>query len=142
MAAETTTQSDPAFAAAIARVQPALAAWRQRRKPREPIPEALWRRMATLARSYGLSPVAQSLSVNYTALKRHLAARPTPEPSRAGAVPPGFVEVPLATWPAEPSGPWVIELEDRRGSKLTLRLAQSQSVAALALAQGLWRQRS
>ncbi len=90
--------------------------------------------MATLARGYGLSPVAQALGVNYTALKRHLAASPVPEPSRAGALPPGFVEVPVATWPSGPQ--WVIELEDRRGSKLTLRLAQSDSVAALALAQG------
>jgi len=48
--------------------------------------------------------------------------------------------VPVATWPSGPQ--WVIELEDRRGSKLTLRLAQSDSVAALALAQGLWRHRS
>ena len=98
--------------------------------------------MATLARGHGLSPVAQALGVNYTALKRHLVASPTPEPSRAGAVPPGFVEVPVATWPPDQSGQWVIELEDRRGWKLTLRLAQSESVAALALAQGLWRQRS
>jgi hypothetical protein len=40
------------------------------------------------------------------------------------------------------AAPWVIELEDRDGSKLTLRLAQTDSVGALALAQGLWRQRS
>jgi hypothetical protein len=96
--------------------------------------------MATLARGYGLSPVAQALGVNYTALKRHLVASPAPKPSRAGTLPPGFVEVPVATWPSGPQ--WVIELEDRRGSKLTLRLAQSDSVAALALAQGLWRHRS
>ena len=96
----------------------------------------------TLARSYGLSPVAQALGVNYTALKRHLVASPAPEPSRAGALPPGFVEVPVATWPPDQSGQWVIELEDRRGLKLTLRLAQSDRVAALALAQGLWRHRS
>jgi hypothetical protein len=94
--------------------------------------------MVTLARGYGLSPVAQALGVNYTALKRHLVASPAPEPSRAGALPPGFVEV--ATWPSGPQ--CVIELEDRRGLKLTLRLAQGDRVAALALAQGLWRHRS
>jgi len=98
--------------------------------------------MATLARGHGLSPVAQALGVNYTALKRHLVASPAPEPSGAGAVPPGFVEVPVATWPPDQSGQWVIELEDRRGLKLTLRLAQSDRVAALALAPGLWRHRS
>jgi hypothetical protein len=42
---------------------------------------------------------------------------------------------------ARPNSQWVIELEDRQGSKLTLRLAQSDRAAALALAQGLWRQR-
>jgi hypothetical protein len=35
-----------------------------------------------------------------------------------------------------------MELEDRGGSKLTLRLAQYDSAAAVALAQGLWRHRS
>jgi hypothetical protein len=96
--------------------------------------------MVTLAGDYGLSPVAQALSINYSALKRHLVASPPPQASRAGAWPPGFVEVPVAAWPS--GAQWVIELEDRRGSKLTLRLAQSDSAAALALAQGLWRYRS
>ena len=50
-----------------------------------------------------------------------------------------FVEVPMT---ACPNSQWVIELVDRQGSKLTLRLAQSDSAAALALAQGLWRQRA
>jgi len=44
---------------------------------------------------------------------------------------------------AGPSGsPRVIELEDRQGWKLTLRLAQTDRAGALALARGLWRQRS
>ena len=142
MAAKTSTKSDPTFAAAVARVQPALAAWRRRRRHREPIPEALWRAMVMLARDYGLSPVAQALNVNYTALKRHLVPYPTPIASAVGAKAPGFVEVPVSAWPADPSPQWVVELEDRRGSKLTLRLAQGDHAAALALAQGLWRHRS
>jgi hypothetical protein len=96
--------------------------------------------MVTLAQEYGLSPVAQALSINYTALKRHLVAGPPPQASGAGARLPGFVEVPVAAWPSAPQ--WVMELEDRCGCKLTLRLAQSDSVAALALAQGLWRHRA
>jgi hypothetical protein len=51
-----------------------------------------------------------------------------------------FVEVPMTACPT--GSQWVIELEERGGSKLTLRLAQSDSAAALALAQGLWRHRS
>src|ERR1035441_10335987 len=78
MTAKTTTKADSTFAAALARVQPALTAWRQRRKHRESIPEPLWRAMVRLARRYGLSPVAQVLRVNYTALSRCLTRRRSP----------------------------------------------------------------
>ena len=139
MAAKTNTKSDPSFSAAIARIQPELTVWRQQRRVREPIPRPLWRAMASLARRYGLSPVAQALGVNYTTLKQQVMAdangpRPRPGPTA------GFVEVPLTGWPA--GSQWVIELEDGRGSKLTLRLAPPDSASALALAQGLWRHRS
>jgi hypothetical protein len=95
--------------------------------------------MVRLARRYGLSRVAQVLRVNFTALKRHLVATAAPQASRSGAIAAEFVEVPMT---ACPNSQWVIELEDRQGSKLTLRLAQTDSAGALALAQGLWRQRS
>jgi len=95
--------------------------------------------MVGLARRYGLSRVAQALRVNYTALKNHLVASAGPQAPRPNAIA-EFVEMPMT---ASPSGlQWVIELEDRGGSKLTLRLAQTDSAVALTLAQGLWRQRS
>jgi hypothetical protein len=78
--------------------------------------------------------------VNYTTRKRHLAATAAAQAPRSGAIAAEFVEVPMSACPS--GSPWVIELEDRDGSKLTLRLAQTDSVGALALAQGLWRQRS
>lgn len=93
--------------------------------------------MVSLARRYGLSPVAQALRVNYTTLKQHLLASangPGPGPTAK------FVEVPLTGWPS--GSQWVIELQDSDGSKLTLRLAQGDSANALAVAQGLWRQRA
>ena len=96
--------------------------------------------MVRLARRYGLSRVAQVLRVNYTALKHHLMTTATKPASRFGGLAPEFVEVPMTACPGGPQ--WVIELEDRQGSKLTLRLAQYESAAALALAQGLWRHRS
>jgi hypothetical protein len=96
--------------------------------------------MVRLARRYGLSRVAQVLRVNYTALKQRLVATAVPQAPRSGAIAAEFVEVPMSACPG--GSPWVIELEDRDGSKLTLRLAQTDSAGALALAQGLWRQRS
>jgi hypothetical protein len=139
MTAKIRTKSNPTFIAAVARVHPELTAWRQRRKVREPIPEALWRAMVSLARRYGLSPVAQALKVNYMTLKQHLLASKTAQVSRSNP-PASFVEVPLTGWPG--GSQWVIELEDGGGSKLTVRLAQGDSASAVALAQGLWSQRS
>jgi hypothetical protein len=95
--------------------------------------------MVRLARRYGLSRVAQVLRVNYTALKHRLVATAALQAPGSGAIAAEFVEVPMT---ARPNSQWVIELEDRQGSKLTLRLAQSDRAAALALAQGLWRHRS
>ena len=137
---KTAKKSAVGFAAAIARVQPALTAWRQRHKPRQGIPKALWKRMAKLAGRYGVSPVAQSLGVNYTALKDHLLGRrSTAEASRVSPGP-AFLEVPVTTWPNGPQ--CVVELEDRSGAKLTLRLGQSDAAGALAVAQGLWSRRA
>ena len=140
MAAKRPRKPDPGFAAAIAQVAPALAAWRERRTHRQPIPEALWRKMALLARRYGLSPVAQALRVNYNGLKRRLMAA---SPGSAGAVDgpaPAFIELPATGWSNSPQ--WVIELEDRSGCKLTLRLPTSERAGALALVQGLWEHRA
>ena len=78
MTAKTATKPNRGFSAAISRVEPALAAWRQRRKHREAIPDALWQALVPLARVHGVSPVAQALRLNYTALKRHLVAEPAP----------------------------------------------------------------
>ena len=140
MTAKTATKPNRGFSAAISRVEPALAAWRQRRKHREAIPDALWQALVPLARVHGVSPVAQALRLNYTALKRHLVAEPAPPAGGTATDPARFVEVQVAPWASGP--PRVIELEDRLGAKLTLRLAPEDRPQFLALAQGLWRQRA
>jgi hypothetical protein len=94
MTAKKATRSDPAFAAAVAGVQPALTAWRKRRKYREPMPDLLWHATMRLARDHGLSPVAQELRVNYTVLKRRVLANPLATP--AGGDETEFVEMPVA----------------------------------------------
>jgi hypothetical protein len=84
MAATKAPRSDAAFVAAVAGVQPALAAWRKRRKSRDPIPEPLWHDLVRMARAYRLSPVAHALRVNYTALKRRALLTPLATPARTG----------------------------------------------------------
>ena len=129
--------SDPALAAGLTRVQPALAAWRQQRRHREAIPGNLWRLIGPLARAHGVSPVARALRLNYTALQQRTLAGGVAPP--AGNRHDAFVEVPVASWPGATH--WSIELEDRRGAKMTVRLAGGEAATVLAVAQGLWRQR-
>jgi len=96
--------------------------------------------MASLAREYGLNPVARSLGINYTALKRHLVGGATGPAAVGGTGSAAFLEVPMPVGSLN-SG-WVIELEDGCGHKLSLRVAQSDGAAVLAVAQGLWEQRA
>ena len=91
--------------------------------------------MGPLVRAHGLSAVAQALGLNYTALKSHALTDSAATPLGVGS-PPGFVEFPLAPGLVGPAT--VIELEDRLGSKLTVRLVQGGQVEALALARELW----
>ena len=72
MAANRAMRSDPEFSVAVAELQPALAAWRQKRKHRDPIPEPLWQTLVRLARSHGVSPVAQAFRLNYTTLRHRI----------------------------------------------------------------------
>ena len=138
MAANGAAKADANLAVGLTRVEPALTAWRQRRRHREAIPEELWRLIVPLAREHGVSPVPQALGLNYTTLKERTLLGRTAAP--ATNRPRDFLEVPVVGWPA--GAACSLELEDGRGAKLTLRLAGSEPNAVLTLARGLWRQRA
>ena len=95
--------------------------------------------MVPLARAHGVGLVARALRVNYTGLKNHVLSDSAPPP--LGVVSqPGFIELPIGPGRVGPST--VIELEDRLGLKLTVRLVQGGNSEALALAGELWRHRA
>jgi hypothetical protein len=98
------------------------------------MPEPLWEAAVALAESEGLYPTARALSLNYQSLKARVAeaSRAT---RRTPATPPGFVELsaPLSLAAPSPSGP-VLELVDRAGAKLTIRLPAEQGLDVERLA--------
>ena len=98
MAANGVAKADASLAVGLRQVEPALAAWRQRRRHREAIPEELWRLIVPLARAHGVSPVAQALGLNYTTLKERTLLGETVAPARNRTG--GFLEVPVIGWPA------------------------------------------
>ena len=99
--------------------------WRSGSPARRKIPEGLWDLAATLGETYGVHRTARVLRLDYYDLKRRVEA--------AGSkVAPGsetattFVEVlPHAV------GECIVEIEDSRGAKMTIRLSGSVDVVAL-----------
>jgi hypothetical protein len=102
-----TMKTNEGFLSEIAPVQASLETWRRTRRPRQPIPEALWRQMAALGRQHGVSRVCQALRVGYYALKRRV---------EGAAHAPEFVEVKMASPVGERSG-CTAQMEDRKGRK-------------------------
>jgi hypothetical protein len=96
----------------------------------------VWESAEQLAREYGVHPVASTLRLNYERLKGRVAAG-AKTPSAASA--PLFVEL-------EPGGPkrqpeCLIELEDRAGQKMTIRLGSANGLDIAGLTATFWRRR-
>jgi len=148
--------------AKIAAVAQRLERYRNNPERRRRLPEGLWRQAAELARQHGLCRVQRALRLNYHALKRRLEAlsalpaalsadrqgregdrqaRSAPVPAAvhgsAAGVRPAFVEFQVpAAMPA--SAATLLEVEDRTGRRLSVRLAQESSGELVALARALW----
>jgi len=71
------------FPAALLRVQRKFGQWRERRRPRTPIPAGLWREATELACAHGINRTARALRLDYYSLKkRATAAARSVEPAR------------------------------------------------------------
>lgn len=128
-----------ALPAQVEAVRDRLEAWRRsRRSLRERIPERLWQSAARLARTHGVHPIARALRLNYDHLKRRVGeGRETAEAGQASE--PAFVELDLGQPRSEAH--CVVELEDRRGAKMTIRLEGASQVDVVGLAGAFWRKR-
>jgi hypothetical protein len=123
-----------AFRSEMEPVRSQLQAWRQTRKRGEHIPETLWRALGELARGFGVGRVSKALGVGYHALKER-----TREPTQSaggGNDSAAFVELPMPG--AAARSHWVVELEDGRGAKMTLRLGSGSGSEVLSLVQAFW----
>lgn len=125
------SRSTPEFLANSPKIQRLLlrlAAWRKHRRHRQPIPEPLWQAAAVLARTHGVSSVSSALHLNYYDLQRR--ADSTAGPAKPSATP-TFVEVPVARLAPVLATPPIIELAHPSGSRITLRLQNTQDLLAV-----------
>ena len=110
--------------------------WRQTRRPRSPIPEALWGEAVTLARQYGVNRTAQALRLNYASLKQRLDASVHTEPAVAPPPQQTFVELisPVAAGMAE----CTVELERPGEAVLRIHLKSASLPDVEVLARMFW----
>lgn len=125
-------------AARIEKVRDRLESWRKSGSSRRRIPEPLWGAAAELARRVGVNPIARQLRLDFYNLKRRVQEAPptkaTSKPAESSS--PRFVEV---EFPAPGvAAECVIEVEDRSGRRMTVRLSGPGAKEAPAMAKMLW----
>ena len=104
--------------------------WRQNRKGRSPIPDALWSAAVELARKDGINRTAAELHLDGGKLKRLMGAKVSsgkPAPAFVELLTPRPISVPECT----------IELEGRRGT-IRIQLKGASAADLAGLSRALW----
>ena len=117
---------------ALGRLQDRFVQWRQQSGPghRRRIPPAFWEDASVLARQQGVYKVARTLRLDYDTLKQR--AGTNTDRQRPPMTDP-FVELSMAG--SEATAENVIELVNRQGARMTLRLHPSCRQAVVDLAK-------
>jgi len=111
-------------------------AWRKATPRPRRVPAEFWSLATELATEHGVSKVARLLAVDYTRLKR-LVAAPAEGEAATTRHSPAFVELALdATAPVPQS--CVVELADGDGRRLRMELPGHATAELAALARTLW----
>jgi hypothetical protein len=118
----------------VAELRERIENWRKTRAKPERMAEDLWRGAVKLAGRHGINPIARALRLDYYALKGWIDGRGHRRAPRATRKAPAFVEVRPA--PAAPSV-CLLEIEEPKGAKMTVRLSSAAEVVAVA--EAFWR---
>ncbi len=107
--------------------------WR-RSGERRRIPEKLWSLAVKLADEFGINRTAQALRLDYYSLKQRVESSSCGETSVALA--PSFCE--LVPSVSSEIAEWMVELEDREGTKLRIQYKGGGLSDAALLARSVW----
>ena len=109
--------------------------WRRTRTGRSRIPDTLWSSAVKAAQQYGLHRTAQTLRLDYYALKKRVEAVTSRSVSEGKAVA-TFLEV--APSVSGSSRECILELEDPGGAKLRVHLKGVEAPDLAALSRSFW----
>ena len=108
-------------------VQEQFETWRKNRRKKKRIPQRLWKAAASLSEDYSLSQISTALRVNYSDLRTHVLTK------GAGSSQPAcsFVEVDVNHGTG--SSPYIIEIEDRFGSRMKVSCSAGSEINPIDL---------
>ena len=111
--------------------------WRRTRKSPRPIPEQLWQAAVSLTATHSISQISKELVVDYSSLKRRVAAKNKSTAVRRG--PPGFIELKIE--PPVAVSECIFEIEDHHGAKMRMHIRGKTEFEPLELAKAFWSKR-
>ncbi|MEW6381922.1 MAG: hypothetical protein AB1611_20285 [bacterium] len=134
----------PVVKPTIEEIQEQFIAWRNTRRCRERVPEALWEAAVSLARDYPVGRISTVLRLNHRELKRRVQASSGNEYREEGRSY-HFVEVAVSRPESdEVSKPesdteYVMEMEDQKGGRLRVHLkGGGANFNLLEIAKAFW----
>ena len=110
-------QSAPATRPGLEEVKRQFEHWRETRRTRSPIPNDLWTSAVSLAKEHSICKIAKTLRLDYNKLKRRVQAEQAQEPPQPDH---SFIELEFTS--SLPRTEYLLETEDRHGSKLKMQL--------------------
>ena len=128
----TQSRADADVPAAMRKLYRRLQRWRQQRKGRERIPEALWSAAGELAREHGVNQVSRALHLEFNHLKRVAEAD---APSGRKQAKPSFME--LIAPHTSAGRECILELEGARGN-LRIELKGLATAEIAGISRALW----
>jgi len=135
VATELSTLATEGLKEKLQEVRCQIDSWRKTRISLQHVPKPIWEAAVEVARIGGINPVASVLGLNYYRyrLKRKVeASQRVVTESKAVS----FVE--LQVTPAASSLECTVELTDRRGASMRLRLVGAGTAELVALVQAFW----
>ena len=135
---------EPFVKPTIEEIQKQFIAWRNNRRCREPVPEALWEAAVSLAEDYSVGQISKILRLNHRELKRRVQAH-SGNGNQEEGISCHFVELAVsraksdAVSKPEPDTEYIMEMEDQKGGKLKVQLkGGGASGHFLEMAKAFW----
>jgi len=110
--------------------------WREVRKHRTPIPDSLWAEAVSLSADHSIHTISKTLRLNHTDLTRRVCLFRAEALATPVTSPHSFLEL---TMKASVTGAdYIIEMEDRSGSKMKVHIQGNASIDPLGLIRAFW----